>query len=528
MKIMPHRSLTSIALGGVILIVLGASGVVTARSFQQSVSSESVPAPAQVKQSHLESSGNLRSTARQFGELKSDRHKQQVGIAGSFEIDLIADQPRQIEQRPFVAAADIADAVETVQTPALPDAVVADEPLSIQPLHRVQLAEDGLLPGRLSLIDPAAGDRVALQEIVVHFVRNGTIVSVVEPGVGGVFQASGLTPGIYSVIATGPGGLLASSVEIVPPLRRNAVLDGQPIEGNGRPALATALEIRGNPIPAQHLGYALRLIRTRLSAADFTPATGQRPQPEAERAPAPRDLGDNRNLNGTNGPPVVQTGTSDTLQAVYLRNNGQITGAVRRLDAGNGEPIHLTNTEVYIIQNAGMTGPTQADDKGRFSLQGVRPGVASFVAIGPAGFAAFSFEVRPPSDSTVKNFNQPIAKNLAHVAFVQNEGVEVEVTSQVDAALVDPIDFAVAQNIIDEYSPDDVWLVPPPPAPFQPGPVGFGGGGAGGGGGGGGLFGGNLGGILLGAGVGAGVGAAVASNRSRSERIIVVSPANVD
>src|SRR5690606_33926061 len=125
-------------------------------------------------------------------------------------------------------------------------------------------------------------------------------------------------------------------------------------------------------------------------------------------------------------------------------------------------------------------------------------------------------------------FNRPLDEHLKQVAFVQSDGVAVDAVSQVDAALVDPASFTVAQDIIDQYSPDDPLLGPVGPEPFPTGPVGFGGGGGAGGAGGGGLFGGNLGGLLLGAGVGAGVGAAVASNRSRSEQVIVVSPAAVD
>lgn len=520
---MPHRSLPSFTLSGVILIVLGASGVVTARSFQQPVPSDPTPAIGRAAESKPEPSENFEIQARQFGVAKSARRERQGRVAGSNEIQLIADQPPRLDQS---GAATIADAVQ----PPAPN--VSVEPLNIQPLHRVQLAEDGLLPGRLSLIDPAAGDRIAVEEIVVHFVRNGTIVSVVEPGVGGVFQARGLTPGIYSVIAAGPSGLLASAVEIAPPLRRDAVIEAQQGQGAARLALATALEIRGNPIPARHLAHALPLIRTRLSIDEFSSAADRRSQSGTERAPATEAFEEDGAKIGTEGPPVVQTGTADALHAVHLRTNGQIGGTVRRLDAANGRPIHFADTDVYIIQDDGVTGRTQTDEQGRFLLQGARPGVASFVAIGRAGFAAFSFEVRPPEDPSAHNLNQGTDRNFTQVAFIQNEGLEIASASQVDAALVDPADFALAQNIIDEFSPDDVLLAPPPPVPFPTGPVGFGGGGFGGGGGGGvgggGLFGGNLGGLLLGAGVGAGVGAAIGSNRSRSERVIIVSPAVVD
>ncbi len=114
------------------------------------------------------------------------------------------------------------------------------------------LSSDGLLPGRFSFVDSATGVQVAAERLTISFLQNGKIIARARPGVGGVFQASGLTPGIYSMIASGPDGFLATAVSVLPA-----------VNGQGGPNDA-GLQIDGALVAPENTPLVRKLIRERM------------------------------------------------------------------------------------------------------------------------------------------------------------------------------------------------------------------------------------------------------------------------
>lgn len=88
------------------------------------------------------------------------------------------------------------------------------EPAATDRIHSVRLGREGLVPGRIAIRD-LDGTAKVVNNVKVHFVKNGKPVAVVEPGVNGVFQAKGITPGEYAVIAAGPEVVSAYTVNVV-------------------------------------------------------------------------------------------------------------------------------------------------------------------------------------------------------------------------------------------------------------------------------------------------------------------------
>jgi len=77
----------------------------------------------------------------------------------------------------------------------------------------VYLRVDGNLAGRVSILDPS-GKRVPAKAHV-SFLQGGQTVRAADVDEQGRFQVAGLEPGVFSVIASGPDGFAAASVQIL-------------------------------------------------------------------------------------------------------------------------------------------------------------------------------------------------------------------------------------------------------------------------------------------------------------------------
>jgi hypothetical protein len=81
--------------------------------------------------------------------------------------------------------------------------------------HRVRLLNDGTLRGEINLLDERTGRVREVLDLTVHFVRNGVRIASSEVSNDGGFLASGLTPGVHSIVVVGQDGVMVSSVDLV-------------------------------------------------------------------------------------------------------------------------------------------------------------------------------------------------------------------------------------------------------------------------------------------------------------------------
>ena len=82
--------------------------------------------------------------------------------------------------------------------------------------HQAHLDENGNLRGRLNLIDPQTNSLVPAQDLQVYLIQNGRVIERVTPGPGGQFVLESVSPGVYSVVAQGPAGFTAFSIQVLP------------------------------------------------------------------------------------------------------------------------------------------------------------------------------------------------------------------------------------------------------------------------------------------------------------------------
>lgn len=150
---------------------------------------------------------------------------------------------------PAAEAPEIVVPARVVPVPALTAPVpVPNQVVAGSRGFGVRLSGDGLLPGRFSFVDSATGIQVAAKRLTISFLRDGKVLAQARPGVGGVFQASGLAPGVYSMIARGPDGFLATAIYVLPPL-------------NGQDG---GLQIDGALVPPENVPLVRKLIRERI------------------------------------------------------------------------------------------------------------------------------------------------------------------------------------------------------------------------------------------------------------------------
>ena len=81
--------------------------------------------------------------------------------------------------------------------------------------HSVKLEADGSLKGVINLLDERTGRNREILDLTVNFVRDGQLVHAAEVNNNGDFSATGLIPGLYSVVGTGRDGVFAIGVEVL-------------------------------------------------------------------------------------------------------------------------------------------------------------------------------------------------------------------------------------------------------------------------------------------------------------------------
>lgn len=243
---------------------------------------------------------------------------------------------------PFVAtAAASAHQWMSSATPiAAPEAVTAQN-ISADRIHNITLNSNGGIEGRITTLKNAEGE--GLSDLKVYFVRNGKIVKETITDSSGTFQVENVAEGAYSFVATGQSGFAAYGVNVVAN------------DGSGK---VNAME-----------------------AAAVSP-----------RFDVVKDILEN-NLPQQIAAEILEGSTNITDQLVGSNRiklqNGNLVGNIVPLF---GDIAEVEGTHVHIIQNDTQVARVQADVNGDFSVADLEPGVYDFVAAGPTGIAAVSFQ----------------------------------------------------------------------------------------------------------------------------------------
>ncbi len=348
------------------------------------------------------------------------------------------------------------------------DAPAAAAPAAVAPpaAFEVHLSADGLLPGKISVINSETGVEAPATDLNIVFMQKGAVKSTAKPGVAGVFQAANLVPGVYSVIASGKSGYLATGVKVL------AADPGHAGQGLAIDALA---------VPISDTAKLLQVVNSYIPLGARTAAPNQVVDGEAAAA----------NAGGPSDP-----------RAVPLLDGNRVTGRIMRLHPETGAVLkfHAGSMHVFLLQGDAIVSQAALDETGAFTLEGAREGAFSLAAAGAEGFAAFGIRIATPDGKLTQNAASP---NVFQVSFAAN----MRAAGASGSAAIDMANFPAAYQRLTNSQPQSSNSTPPG---SNTGGTGGGGGGTGGGGAGGG---GGLG--ALGAALGAaGLAAALANDNN--------------
>ncbi len=318
-------------------------------------------------------------------------------------------------------------------------------------------APNGVITG--SVTETQSVSPVSLGGVRVSLLRNGVVAHVADSNAQGQFSFAGVAPGDYSLVAQSADAMSAFSLKVV------------------------------SPTHGRHLGNSVdvRCIRpvsnrvTEIIRSHVVPTVGG-PQMVMDMDP------------------LASSRTFADSHSISADEAGNLNGRVGSIFGGGGRDMR--GTMVYILRDGTEVARTTCSHDGTFRVTGLKSGVYNFVAAGPVGFAALSF-----------NFVNP---------YVADSGTAKKIYVSAPAVNASSLNVELSANIEPEVVPvmEEVVVDTVPPPAYGVG--GWGGGSFGGGGGGGGSMGGMSSGLIGLAGL-AGVAAVIASDDDNFNPVPITS-----
>lgn len=233
--------------------------------------------------------------------------------------------------------------------------------ISAQRSHTISLNESGAIEGRVATID--AGSKAnGLSDLKVFLVSKGEIQAETVTDADGLFSLANINEGVYSFVATGQSGFAAYGVRVV--------------ANNGSDTINL------------------------MEAAAVSPKAAVVKQILQKQLPS--NVANQITENAT----VSEVAASVVGANKVKIQQGVLTGHVVPM---LGEVALAEGTSIYLIQGNQQIAEVTADSTGSFAIQDVEPGVYDFVAAGPTGFAAVSFEAVEDAASAADQISSVVA-----------------------------------------------------------------------------------------------------------------------
>ncbi len=273
---------------------------------------------------------------------------QKAPVASGRILSVAAVDPEAITATDPLLAATAAD--------RSPTPVVAKQ----RNLHHLVMNEQGAVTGQLHVAEYAFGD--ATDEVVpagntaVRLISHCTTTYEAMTDLNGAFELSSVTPGVYTLIADGPQGVLAIRVSV---------------EAND---IFPSSELNALLVPNIDAQYVRSVINERLPSETKLPEYMMFDRVELPDAPLP--------------PPLATEVSATTKQT----QDYELTGRVYRLNPMSGEAIPVTETSAELIRNGRGVQPVSFQTDGQCEVSTLEAEHYSFVAVGVDGICAIGIE----------------------------------------------------------------------------------------------------------------------------------------
>lgn len=307
--------------------------------------------------------------------------------------------------------------------------------------HHVR-AVNGVLRGKMLVVNPVSGQQVDIRHLTIHLLQNGASLASATSSSHGEFFLNGVQPGVYGLVAAGADGFAAYSLQVI----GDAAEEEAERDATHPAALLqqeiTALDVETLAVPPDNFHALKELIRNHIPASVDTvdylePARegipagaryfevreGEQGLPAGPAAPPVRPV----------TPELAAPGTTIRHHAVSLQVDDRLVGRVRRLHPGTGRPLRPRRLSIHMLRNNQVAARATVDEAtGVFEIEDFKPGMYSLVAVAREyggtrleGFAAFSIAVLPApaavsgnaTRSTTPVSLQPPVENVLEIDF---------------------------------------------------------------------------------------------------------------
>lgn len=292
-----------------------------------------------------------------------------------------------------------------------------------------------------SVVGLTHNSKAPVAELPVFLVKNGEIVLKSVTDKDGKFSLEKVNPGSYSLVVRGPESIGAFSLHVLE-------------ESQGK-HLTSEVEVRVVAPSAK-----VNEILDKQTVPAF-----------ASRIHNPVDLSRD---------PIENIRTFGQSQAVRADDFGRLVGRIGSADQSQD----LSDMSVYVFKEDEQVAKVPVSATGDYSVEGLKPGVYGFVAIGESGFAATSFEfVTSAAGPTGANGEKLVGlfKNACHGMNVECVPCPEVTVCSVVTEVVATEQVVAVEEPCGEVIADDCGVAPNCGCGFGGG-YGYGGGGGGGGG----------------------------------------------
>lgn len=319
---------------------------------------------------------------------------------------LLGFVPSAAEAQALLEAADAKkeNAVDTVAV----DANVRSAAYASYMRHEYALQQDGNLKGKVRMVD--AGGTLTPARVKLFFVRHGEVVAQTTPNSEGIFQATGLTPGYYSVVADGASGMSSTGVRVVPAPEKveapkantigrqrfvaNVKADADAKEAADAPG-ADWLYI--TPIPTIDVAAADRI--DELQNGPRVGAAGSAAPQQATIRTVAAKAAESVVAAETNVAEMV-TMSADMMadayerSAYYLDPTGKLSGRLTHFDLTD-KLVPTPNTALFFLQQGRVVARSTTNGEGFYEVSGLVPGSYSFVVAGNGQYGTTGIQLYP-------------------------------------------------------------------------------------------------------------------------------------
>jgi hypothetical protein len=292
-----------------------------------------------------------------------------------------------------------------------------------------------------SVVGLSTGDKSPVSDLPVFLVKDGQIEVKTRTNSEGGFTLPSVKPGSYSLVVRDANTIGAFSLQVVS--SQDGKLLGSDVEVRVvKPAAKVNEILEEQSLPT----YAMRASSS-----------------------ASMDSSD----------PLGQSRTFAKSQAVKMDEFGMLTGRIGTSDLDKD----MSDMTVFVMKDGVQVAKSAVAKDGSYAIDGLKPGVYGFVAVGDSGFAAMSFELVKENTETVSSKGERLIGLFKHACSHMN--VECVPCPSVTVCEVTPVELVTTEVVTEVASCGEV-IVDSPVAAAPGCGCGWGGGTMGGGMGGGG------------------------------------------